>query len=376
MIGRKLSEDIKGRLGKGKAIIVMGARQVGKTTLLHYLFDGRNDILWLSGDDPDVNALLSDMTSTRLAHLIGNNNKVIIIDEAQRISDIGIKMKLIIDNITNVQLVATGSSSFELANKTNEPLTGRKWEYRLFPLSFAEMAAEHGILSERRLIPHRLVFGYYPDVVTHPGDEREILSMLAESYLYKDIFAVDKIKKTHRLLRLMQAIAYQTGSEVSYNELSQLCGIDPKTVERYVTMMEQAYIVFRLPSFSRNMRNELKHSRKIFFYDNGIRNAVIGNFAQIENRGDVGSLFENFAIAERVKMLNNVRSTARPSFWRTTSGQEIDYIEEVDGTISAYEIKWNVHRKTSKPRSFSNAYPDSRFMKVTPDNIDTFLMGE
>lgn len=373
MIERKLSENIKGRLGTGKAIVIMGARQVGKTTLLRHLFGGRTDVLWLSGDDPDVDALLSDMTSTRLAHLIGNNNRIVVIDEAQRISDIGIKMKLIIDNMPDIQLVATGSSSFELANKTNEPLTGRKWEYRLFPLSFAEMAAEHGVIAERRLIPHRLVFGYYPDVVTHPGDEREILSMLAKSYLYKDIFAVDKIKKTDRLLRLMQAIAYQTGSEVSYNELSQLCGIDPKTVERYITMMEQAYIVFRLPSFSRNMRNELRHSRKIFFYDNGIRNAVIGNFAQIENRGDVGALFENFAVAERVKLLNNARSTARPAFWRTTSGQEIDYIEEVDGVISAFEIKWNARRKASMPRSFGSAYPDSRFMKVTPDNVDAFL---
>ena len=373
MIERTLSENIKGRLGTGKAIVIMGARQVGKTTLLRHLFGGRTDVLWLSGDDPDVDALLSDMTSTRLAHLIGNNNRIVVIDEAQRISDIGIKMKLIIDNMPGIQLVATGSSSFELANKTNEPLTGRKWEYRLFPLSFAEMAAEHGVIAERRLIPHRLVFGYYPDVVTHPGDEREILTMLAESYLYKDIFAVDKIKKTDRLLRLMQAIAYQTGSEVSYNELSQLCGIDPKTVERYITMMEQAYIVFRLPSFSRNMRNELRHSRKIFFYDNGIRNAVIGNFAQIENRGDVGALFENFAVAERVKLLNNARSTARPAFWRTTSGQEIDYIEELDGVISAFEIKWNARRKASLPRSFGSAYPDSRFTKVTPDNVDAFL---
>lgn len=375
MIERTLKKEIERRLWSGKAIIIMGARQVGKTTLLHQLFDRRSDVLWLSGDEPDVQALFPDMTSTRLAHLIGSN-KVVVIDEAQKISDIGIKLKLVTDNVPGVQLVATSSSSFELANKTSESLTGRKWEYKLFPLSFAEMAAEHGLLIERRLLPLRLVFGYYPDVVTHPGDEQETLAALVESYLYKDIFSADKIKKTDRLVKLMQTIAYQTGAEVSYNELSQLCGLDPKTVERYITIMEQAYIIFRLPSFSRNLRNELKHSRKIFFYDNGIRNAVIGNFAQIENRGDVGALFENFAVAERVKLLNNSRSLARSWFWRATNRRKIDYVEELNGMISAFEVKWNAKRRASLPKAFGNAYPDCRFRKITPDNIDEFLTNE
>ena len=352
----------------------MGARQVGKTTLLRSIFGDNKDVLWLSGDEADVRAIFDNVTSTRLAQYIGKCTTVII-DEAQRISDIGIKLKLITDHIPGVQLIATGSSSFELANKTNEPLTGRKWEFTLFPLSFGEMVGENGLLNEKRLLPHRLVFGYYPDVVTHPGDEKEILTTLSNSYLYKDIFSTDKIKKTDNIVKLLQAIAYQIGSEVSMNELAQLCSIDPKTVERYINMMEQAYIIFRLSSFSRNLRNELKHSRKIYFYDNGIRNAVIGNFSQIEARGDVGQLFENFVISERIKLQRYQHSYAHSWFWRTTSRQEIDYIEETDGTLAAYEIKWNPRRKTSVPQSFVTAYPKTTFQKITQDNIEDFLLA-
>ena len=372
MILRTISEEISKRLHSGKAIVILGARQVGKTTLLHSLFSGREDVLWLSGDEPDVRVLFENATSTRLSSYIGKM-RIVVIDEAQRISAVGTKLKLITDYMPGIQLVATGSSSFELANETNEPLTGRKWEYELFPLSFAEMVAEHGLLEEKRMLPHRLVYGYYPDVVTHPGDEREVLATLAASYLYKDIFTADKIKKSDSIVKLLSALAYQVGSEVSSSELGQLCGIDPKTVERYITMLEQAYIIFRLPSFSRNMRNELKHSRKIYFYDNGIRNAVIGNYAHVEMRNDVGQLFENFAVAERIKQQRYAKTYSRPWFWRTTSRQEIDYLEDVDGKLSAYEIKWNAKRKVSPPLSFRNAYPDATFGKVTPDNIEEFL---
>lgn len=373
MIRRKIQDSITKRLNSGKAIIIMGARQVGKTTLLRQIFGDRNDVLWLSGDEQDVRTMFENITSTRLMQYIGNNNTVVI-DEAQRIEDIGVKLKLITDNIPNVQLVATGSSSFELANKINEPLTGRKWEYEMFPLSFAEMVGEHGLLDEKRLLPHRLVYGYYPDVVTHPGEERDILSMLSESYLYKDIFSTDKIKKTDKIVKLLQAIAYQVGSEVSFNELAQLCSLDPKTVERYIIMMEQAYIVFRLGSYSRNLRNELKNSKKIYFYDNGIRNAVIGNFSQVEMRNDVGALFENFVISERLKQQRYARTFSRQWFWRTVSRQEIDYVEELDGRLQAYEIKWNPKRKASLPESFQKAYPDTPFLKITPENIEDFLL--
>lgn len=358
----------------GKAIVVMGARQVGKTTLLKQLFsDSSQKVFWLSGDEQDVRELFENISSTRLKAII-NDHQVVVIDEAQRIKDIGVKMKLITDQIPEVQLVATGSSSFELANRINEPLTGRKWEYRMFPLSFAEMVAHTNLLDEKRMLPHRLVFGCYPDVVTHPSDEVDILRQLTNSYLYKDILEFDKIHKPDKLMKLLQALAYQVGSEVSYNELAQLCGLDSKTVDSYINILEQAYIIFKLGSFSRNLRNELKNSKKIYFYDNGIRNAIIGNFSQIENRTDAGALFENYAISERMKCKEYTGDYANSWFWRTTAKQEVDYIEEKDGNLTAFELKWNPRRKASLPLSFKNAYPSASFTLINSDNIEDLLL--
>lgn len=373
MIDRTLSDEILRRMHGGKAIILLGARQVGKTTLLRDLLAGRRDVIWLSGDDPDVRAILAGINSTLMRHYLGEA-KIVVVDEAQRIADVGLRLKLITDNMPDVQVIATGSSAFELAGQVGEPLTGRKWEYTLYPLTFAEMVGRHGLIDEQRLLTHRLVYGYYPDVVTSVGDEREVLTTLATSYLYKDILSVDRVKKSDTMIRLVQAIAYQVGSEVSYNELGQICGLDSKTVERYITMLEQAYIIFRLSSYSRNLRNELRRSRKIFFWDNGVRNAVIGNYAPVVSRTDVGQLFENFAIAERIKQQQYGRTFSRPWFWRTTAKQEIDYIEECDGRISAYEFKWNVRRRATMPASFRNAYPEATFTVVTPENIAPFLL--
>ena len=215
--------------------------------------------------------------------------RVLVIDEAQRVKDIGLRMKVVTDQMPDVQLVATGSSSFELANRLNEPLTGRKWEYKLYPLSFGEMVAHHGLLTERRLLPHRLVYGYYPEVVTSVGNEQRVLKELTDSYLYKDVLTLGQVKKSDKLVALMQALSYQVGSQVSYSELANTVGIDVKTVESYIDVLEKSYIIFRLPSFSRNMRNELKNSKKIYFYDNGIRNSLIANFSQVEMRTDVGA---------------------------------------------------------------------------------------
>ena len=374
MIKRSIENIIKSQLHDGRAIIVMGARQVGKTTLLSQLFAGNgNDVLWMSGDEPDVRGAFEDITSTRLRAIIGNHS-VVVIDEAQRIENIGIKLKLITDQVPEVQLLATGSSSFDLANKINEPLTGRKWEYTLFPLSFTELVNDTSLLEEKRMVPHRMVFGNYPDVVTHPGHEVAILRELTQSYLYKDILEFDRIHKPEKLTKLLQALAYQVGAEVSYNELSQLCGLDAKTVANYISILEQAYIIFRLGSYSRNLRNELKNSRKIYFYDNGIRNALIGNFSQVENRTDAGALFENYAIAERMKRKEYMMDYASSWFWRNANKQEIDYIEEKDGKLQAYELKWNPKRKASVPLSFRNGYPDADFTVIHRDNIEDLLL--
>ena len=373
VINRTLEGVITARLGTGKAIIIMGARQVGKTTLLKRIFADVPNVLWLNGDERDVQELFRHSSSSRLKLYFGRNS-TIILDEAQRIQDIGLRMKLITDQLPDIQLVATGSSAFELANRLNEPLTGRKWECRMYPISFGEMVAHHGLLEEKRSLRHRMVFGYYPEVVTHPGSEQEILKQLSDSFLYKDILLLDQISKPDGLIKLLQALAYQIGSQVSYNELSSLTGLDAKTVEKYISVLEQAYIVFRLGSFSRNLRSELKKSRKIYFYDNGIRNAVIAHFGQLEGRLDVGALWENFIIAERKKFLAHHQHWVNNWYWRTREQAEIDYLEEADGVLHAYEFKWNSKAKTKTPHAFLNAYPGSSFQVVDPENMESFLL--
>lgn len=373
MIHRTLEEKIAPLLRGNKAIIINGARQVGKSTLLKMLLDDSRDALWLNGDDTDVQEMFSGMSSTRLRAVIGNK-RLIVIDEAQRIKDIGLRMKLITDQMDGVLVIATGSSSFELASKVGEPLTGRKTEFRMFPLSFVEMVRHTSFLDETRMLPHRLVYGYYPEIVTNNGNEKALLKEISDSYLYKDILALDGISKADKLTRLLKALALQIGSQVSFNEIGELVGLSPKTVERYVDILEKAYIVFRLGSFSRNLRNELKASRKIYFWDTGIRNAVIGNLAQIENRNDVGELWENFIISERMKQNSYSGSFAQTGFWRTRQQREIDYVEEEDGRLRAFEFKWNVRKANVKcPEAFSSAYPEASFKVITPQNIEEFL---
>jgi len=373
MIQRQLIKIVETRLKDNKAIIILGPRQVGKTTLLKQLLQKNTNVLWWNGDDADVRKLLTESTSTRLKALIGSFT-TIVIDEAQRIKNIGLCIKLIVDNIPKVKVLASGSSAFELANQINEPLTGRKWEYTLFPLSYSEMVDYHGLLEEKRLLHQRLIFGYYPDVVNNPGHEIEILKQLAGSYLYKDILTWEKIQKPERLERLVQALAFQVGNEVSYNELGKTTGLDNETVEKYISLLEKAFIIFRLNSFSRNLRNELKRSRKIYFYDNGLRNAMILQFNPVELRGDIGALWENFLISERIKYLEYNRIFSNRYFWRTTSQQEIDFIEEYNGKISGFEFKWNSKRKVRSYKSFINAYPNSTIQIISPENMDEFLI--
>lgn len=372
MIERILEKQILAKINKKKAIILMGPRQVGKTTLLKSLFEKSTEIIWLNGDEPDIQSIFENISSKRLEAIIGNK-KMIIIDEAQRIPEIGLKMKLITDQLLNVQLIATGSSAFELSNKLNEPLTGRKWEFKMYPISFQEMVNHHGLLNEIRLLPHRLIYGFYPDVVNHPGNEKEILKQLSDSYLYKDLLMIDQIKKPSALVKLLQALALQIGSQVSYHELSQICGLDGKTIEKYMMLLEQSYIIFRLTSFSRNQRNELKKSRKVYFFDNGIRNSLIANFEQIENRTDIGALWENYLVSERVKYLAYQQKWVNNWYWRTTEQQEIDYVEEENGQLSAYEFKWNPKAKGSIPNSFKKTYPTATINIIHRENFEQFL---
>ena len=360
---------------KGKIIILAGARQVGKTTLLKQILHNKEGVLWLNGDEMQVQNLFNNASADRLLSEFGVS-KIVILDEAQRIKDVGLRLKLIADADSDIQMIATGSSAFDLANKVNEPLTGRKWEYQMFPLSFGEMVEHHGKLKEMRMLPRRIVYGYYPEVVTNEGNEVEILKLLTDAYLYKDILSWENIKHPDKLHTLLRALAYQVGSQVSFNELSQMCSLDSKTVERYITLLEQCYIIFRLPSFSRNLRHELKASRKIYFYDNGIRNALIADYNAPEIRQDIDALWENFVISERMKSNEYYRHWVNVYFWRTKYQQEIDYLEEGGGMLHAYEIKWNPRKKTTITKTFTEAYPGTEFKIITPDNIAEFLLPE
>ena len=373
MIERFLYKTVEDKLFKGKIIILTGARQVGKTTLLKQILREKNGVLWLNGDEMQVQNLFNHASADRLLSEFGNN-RIVILDEAQRIQDIGLRLKLIADSDSDIQMIATGSSSFELANKVNEPLTGRKWEYQMFPLSFGEMVAHHGRLKEMRMLPRRIVYGYYPEVVMNDGNEVEILKLLTDAYLYKDILSRENVKHPGKLQTLLRALAYQVGSQVSFNELSQMCSLDNKTVERYITLLEQCYIIFRLPSFSRNLRHELKASRKIYFYDNGIRNALIADYNAPEVRQDIGALWENFVVAERMKSNEYYRRWVNRYFWRTRQQQEVDYLEEGGGKLYAYEIKWNPRTKATITKTFTEAYPGTEFQVITPDNIAEFLL--
>jgi len=376
MILRTIQSSVVTHLKDEKAITLLGPRQVGKSTLLRQLMDGLVDsskIIWWNGDDSDIRVLLEKPTTTALKQLIGTAT-YLIIDEAQRIENIGLCIKLIVDNIKTVKVIATGSSAFELANRINEPLTGRKWEYHLYPFSYGEMVAHHGLLEEKRLLDHRLVYGYYPEVALHAGEEEERLKELTNSYLYKDILTWERIQKPEKMERLLQALAFQVGNEVSYHELGGTTGLDNQTTEKYISLLEKAFIVFRLGALSRNLRNELKKSRKIYFYDNGLRNAVINDFKPVGLRNDIGALWENFLISERLKVLSYERIHCNRYFWRTHAQQEIDYIEERNSVMRAYEFKWNDQAKARFPKPFLEGYPGTETHVITPANMDAFLL--
>jgi len=376
MIKRILQSNLEERLFKGKALIILGPRQTGKTTLMNAIASGsKESILLLDCDEPDIRERLTNPNSAQLQRLIGRN-KLVLIDEAQRVENIGITLKLITDKIKDVQLIVSGSSALELSGNINETLTGRKYESVLYPFSVVELCGYHGELAEGRLLEQRLVYGLYPDVVNNPGNEQEILKELVNSYLYKDILLFNEVRKPHILPKLLKMLALQVGSEVSINELSRSLEVNKETVERYIDLLEKSFIVYRLSSFSRNIRSEINRGKKIFFFDNGIRNALVSNFNDINLRTDVGALWENFLITERLKQ-NAYRNLLNNSyFWRTTNQQEIDYIEEHSGKLFAFEFKWNPSKKTKVSQVFVNAYPDSTIMNVNRDNYWDFITME
>ncbi len=373
MIERKIAKQFEERLFKGKAILIYGARQTGKTTLVNELLNHRSEkVLRLNGDDPADKLQLRDFSSDKLRALTAGYD-ILFIDEAQKFDDIGNIIKLIIDGIKNVQVIATGSSSFELLGKTSESLTGRKFELQIFPLSFSELTAHHGLLKELKELEQRLIFGSYPEVITTSESRRDVVGSLAGSYLYKDILMVDRIRNSALVEDITKALALQLGSEVSPTELSRLVGADRGTVERYIRILEEAFIIFRLRGFSRNVRTEIRKGRKYYFWDNGIRNALIGNFNPLAARSDIGALWENYIISERMKSLKARRENVFTYFWRTTQQQEIDLIEERQGKFTAIELKYNPKQRAVISKTFIDSYDVSETLVVNRENYHEFL---
>ncbi len=374
-IKRKLAIPVEEHIFRKKAIIILGARQVGKSTLMTHVLKNLNaSVLTLNCDDPDVRSLLTGINSVNLRLLIGQH-RIVAIDEAQRVEDIGLVMKRIVDEYPDVQVMASGSSSLRLRSSINEPLTGRKYEYVMYPVSTAELYDTAGLVATRQYLEARLIYGSYPDVLTHPHEARELLATLSDSYLYKDILEMDEVRKPVLLQKILVALALQIGSEVVYSEVARTVGSDPKTVERYIDLLEKCYVLYTLPGLSRNLRNELKKTRKIFFYDNGIRNAILHNYAPVELRNDMGALWENFFIMERVKFNAYSGRYVNYYFWRTTSQQEVDFIEECDGQFTIFEMKWNPSKARIRfPATFMETYAPIGAHVVTPDNYLDFLL--
>lgn len=372
MIFRSLLKVIEPKLNTGKVIIILGPRQTGKTTLLRELTKNIPSALWFNCDDPVARASLEGANLSQLKQLIGSA-KAVIIDEAQRVKNVGVTVKLIVDEIKNVQVLVSGSSALELAGEINEPLTGRKWEYLLYPISWDELVATGGLLEAQRQLEQRIIFGMYPEVMNNLGNEREVLTSLAGSYLYKDMLSYKGIRKPSLLDKLLKALALQIGQEVSFNELANLLQVDKNTVSEYIHLLEQAFIVTRLQPLSRNLRNEITSSRKIYFWDTGIRNAILGNYAPLAQRNDTGALWENFLVTERIKHMHYTGNHHNRYFWRTYAQQEIDYIEERDGILNAYEFKWSPKAKARIPKTFLNAYPESSQKIISTQNFDSFL---
>jgi len=372
MIQRLQQGTIERKLTSGKAIVLLGPRQTGKTTLLEKVISKLGNHLVLNCDDPFTRSQLAGANTALLRQIIGSH-KIIFVDEAQRVKNIGLTLKLITDQMKDVLLLVSGSSSLEISDEISEPLTGRKWEFMLYPVSWQEFHSYAGYITAMQQLEQRIVFGMYPEVIKHPGDEKEILRELTSSYLYKDLLSWKGIRKPEVLDKLLKALAFQIGNLVSYNELANMIQVDKNTISNYIDLLEKAFVVFKLQPFARNQRNEINSSRKIYFYDTGIRNTLINNLNSFEFRNDAGALWENFMVAERMKFLHYSRQFAGMWFWRTHQQKEIDYIEEADGEISAFEFKWNPDKKFSIPSSFTDAYGISEVRIIHRKNFLPFV---
>jgi len=371
MITRSLQNKLSVEVIEGnKVILLFGARQVGKTTLVQHLLSHMPyRSLYINADELRFVDILSSRDLRQLHDLTGGY-ELIFIDEAQRIPEIGLNIKLMADNIPDLRIIATGSSSLHLASKTREPLTGRAWSHILYPIAFCELAHHHNAFELIDMLPERMVYGSYPDIIAMEGKEakRDYLRNLTSSYLYKDILEISSIRHSSKLRNLLRLLAFQIGQEVSFNELGAQLSMSKDTVASYVDLLEQSYVIFRLGGFSRNMRKEISKRDKIYFWDAGVRNTIIGNLNPLPERNDVGHLWENLMISERLKWLAYQGTLGSVYFWRTYSGAEVDLVEEREGKLFGSEYKWG-SKRVRPPKSFLNTYPEAKFDVITPKNF-------
>lgn len=369
-----MQDRLMAKLMPGKVVVLMGPRRVGKTFLLNQILAEMSEpYLFWSGEDTELWKLLETRSVAHYRNLIGDK-KLLVIDEAQKIRDIGAVLKMMVDHIDGLRVIATGSSAFDLNRSLGEPLTGRKWTYYLYPLSELEFATEEDFLTRQTNIRERLVLGNYPELVHLPdrSDKVEYLSGLVQDYLLKDILELEGLRQTHKIMDLLRLLAFQTGSEVSLTELGRQLGMDKNTVDRYVNLLAKIFIIFNVRGYSRNLRKEIVKNSKWYFFDNGIRNALIANLNPIDLRNDQGVLWENYMLSERLKYQHYSGMQVNNFFWRTYDQQEIDWVEEREGNLFAYEMKWG--KTTAKvPVGWANAYPGSVFEVVSPESCSGFV---
>lgn len=376
-VNRKAKHLIIKNSRPGKVVVLLGARRVGKTFLVNEILKEEKEkyILW-NGEDYAVHELLRRKSIQNYKQLIGNAG-LIVIDEAQKIPDIGSALKLLIDSFNNLRIIVTGSSAFDLTNKTGEPLTGRRKEVHLFPLAESEYSRIENATEIFDNLRERLVYGNMPELINinDRNDKAEYLRDLVNSYLLKDILIYENIKNSSKLFDLLKLIAFQNGNEVSLQELGKQLSMSKNTVERYLDLLSKVFIIYKLNGFSRNLRKEIVKNSKWYFHDNGIRNAVIANFSPLENRNDIGTLWESYIMSERIKYQKYDGLISNNYFWRTYDRQEIDLVEERDGNLFAYEFKWN-EKKTKIPVAWAKSYPDSKFQTITQHNYSEWLIKE
>ncbi|MDO9231196.1 MAG: ATP-binding protein [bacterium] len=374
MKNRIIKKALQKQFFQGKAIILVGARQVGKTTLTQDLIS-KKDTLFFNCDNPSERESLNEKDLDYLEKII-DSKKIIFIDEGQKVKSIGQTVKLLVDRFKKEkQIIITGSSSMNLLDQTAEALTGRKIVFNLFPLSLEELFPKKNPLEISKNLESLLIFGSYPEVINQKSfdKKRNILEELSSSNLYKDILEFQQIRNSAVIFNLLKALAFQVGSEVSYNELSNTIGIDKKTVEKYIDLLEKNYILFRLPPYYKNKRKEISQSKKIYFYDLGIRNAIINNFNLLDFRDDIGALWENFIINERLKYQSYHKIYSNNYFWRTYTGVEVDWIEEHDGKLFGFEFKFNPKKKIKAPASWLETYPESSWKLINKENFTDFI---